>query len=139
MSFTLVRSYFRARCKAVGMTEHVDAFNNNNIASTVIDKSFHLGPPSGRNRKLNQEDHEFDIGLELSVYFKGYRNPSEGLDRAIEMTETLVKEIEKPSNRLGTCLKNVVIQSINWEALDDSNDNAIRARISCNIVTSLAL
>jgi hypothetical protein len=139
MSFTEVRSYFRARCKAVGLTEHTDAFNNNNIPSTVIDKSFHLGAPAGSSRKLNQNDHEFDIGMELVVYFKGYRNPSEGLDRSIEVIETLVKEIEKPSNRLGVCLKNVVVQSVNWEALADSNDNSIRARVSCNVITSLGL
>jgi len=139
MSFALVRPYFRARCKVVGLTEHVDAFNNDNIPSTIIDKAFHLGAPGGSSRKLNQNDHEFDIDFEFSVYFKGYRNPSEGLDRAIETIETLVKEIEKPSNRLGTCLKNVVTQSINFESLADSNDNAIRARISCNIVTSLSL
>lgn len=139
MSFTLARSYLRARCKAVGLTEHVDAFNTMNIPSNIIDKSFQLGAPTGASRKLNQNDHEFNINMELVVYVKGYRSPADGLDRCIEIVENLVKEIEKPSNRLGTCLKNVVCDSLNFEAIDESNDNVIRARVGCVAVTSLAL
>lgn len=139
MSFSLVRSYFRARCKSVGLSEHLDAFNSSNIPSTIMDKSFYLGSPVISSRKLNQNDHEFDIVMDMSVFFKGYRDPSEGLDRAIESIELLVKEIEKPSNRLGACIKNVVTQNIAMEAIADSNDNAIRVRISCNVITSLGL
>lgn len=139
MSLSLVRPYFKARCLAVGLTEHPDEFNIDNIPSTIIDKSFHVGLTSANGDKLNQNDQEISAPVEVVFYYKGFRDPSDGLDKAIAKSEELIKEAERPSNRLGACIKNVNLNSIVYEALSLGNDNVIRTRIVFNIKTSLAL
>jgi hypothetical protein len=137
MSLTLVRSYFRARCVAKGLVEHPDAFNIDNIGSTIIDGSFHVGFFSANGLKLNQNDQEIEASVEVVFYTKGYRTPSDALDKAILKAEDLIKECEKPSNRIGSGIKNVFLNNIVFEPIADSNDNAIRTRISFSIITIL--
>lgn len=139
MSLSLVRPYFKARCLAVGLTEHPDVFNFNNVPSTIIDYSFHVEFFSANGTRLNQNDQEITIPCEVLFYVKGYRNPAEGMDRAIAKAESLIYEVLRPVNRLGTCLKNVSLGSINFEPLSNANDNAIKTRISFNVFTSLFL
>lgn len=139
MSMTLVKPFFKARCLAVSLTEHPDGFAIDNIPSTLIDRSFHINFSSVTGRKLNQNDQEVEGSVEVVFYIKGYRNVSEGIDKAIEKAEALVKEVEKPANRLGSSLKLVTFQTMQLEPIDASNDNAIRARLVFNVLTILSL
>jgi hypothetical protein len=139
MSLTLVRPYFKARCLAVGLTEHTDVFNFQNVPSSIVDYSFHVEFFSANGVKLNQHDQEITIPCNVSFYVKGYRNPAEGMDKAIAKCEALIKEVLAPANRLGQCLKNVTLGSVAFEPIAASNDNSIKVQISFNVFTSLAL
>lgn len=139
MSMTLVRSYFKARCLTVGMKEHNDAFNEDNVASTVIDNSFHVLLSGFNGRKLNQNDQEIECSVTVTFWVKGFKKPTEGLDRAVSKSEVLLKETLKNSNRLGQCLKNVVFNSVNYSALSEDNDNAVKVTMNFTAFTSLVI
>jgi hypothetical protein len=139
MSMTAVRSYFKARCIALGMKEHDDGFNEDNVASTVLDNSFHVLLGNFSGRKLNQSDQEMDCPVTVTFWVKGFRRPVEGLDKAILKSELLVKETLKNSNRLGQSIKNVTLGSVNFAALSDDNDNAVKVTLSFTALISLAI
>jgi len=139
MSMVLVRPYFIARAKAVGLKEHLDAFNEENVASTTVNNSFHVLLSSFAGRKLNQHDQEIDCGVTLTFWIKGYRKPIEALDAAVQKSETLLKEVVKNSNRLGQCLKNVVFNNVSYEPLSEDNDNAIKVTMTFTAFTSILI
>lgn len=139
MSMTLVRSYFRSRCLAVGLKEHTDAFNDENIPSTYLDNSFHVLLNDFSGVKLNQSTQEINCDVTVSFWVKGFRNPTAGLDSAVSKSETLLKEVLKNSNRLGQCLKNVVFNNVSYEALSDDNDNAIKVTMSFTAFTDILI
>jgi hypothetical protein len=139
MSMTLVKAYFAARCRAVGLSEHTDGFNEENIAASNIDNSFHILLGSFSGRKLNQSDQEIDCPVIVSFWVKGFADPAEGIDRAVQLGETLLKETLKNSNRLGQCLKNVTFSSMSVEPLSTDNDNAIKVSMSFTAFTSLLI
>lgn len=139
MSLSSVRSYFRSRCLAVGLKEHADAFNEENIASTYLDNSFHVMLNGFSGIKLNQNDQEVRCGVIVSFWIKGFRNPTEGLDRAVSKSELLIKETLKNSNRLGQCLKNVVFLDVAYAALSEDNDNAIKVTLNFEALTILEI
>lgn len=139
MSVTSVKSYFRARCIASGLTEHTDGFNEANVAFTVIDKAFHILLGTFSGRKLNQNDQEIDCPVTVSFWINGYNDPADGIDRAVQLAETLIKETLKNSNRLGQSIKNVVFNTMSLEPLDGSTDNTVKVTISFTALVSMAI
>jgi hypothetical protein len=138
MSLTAIRSYYKARGEAVGLTYHDDAFNIENISSSVIDKAFGFLIAGFSGVKLNQHDQEILVPIEIVFYVKGYRTSTDGLDSALLYAENLIKEVEAPSKRLGQSIKNITLGSCTIEPME-SNDNLVRARISFNNQIHLSL
>jgi hypothetical protein len=139
MSMTAVRSYFKSRCLAVGMKEHDDGFNEDNVASTVLDNSFHILLGNFSGRKLNQSDQEMDCSVTVSFWVKGFRKPNEGIDKAVLKSEALLKETLKNSNRLGQSIKNISLGGVSFSALSDDNDNAVKCTMSFTALITLAI
>lgn len=139
MSLSLIRPYFKARCEAVGLRSVGDAFNVDEVAASIIDMGFHVGFFNSTGIKLNQNDQEIESSVEVTFYLKGFRNPQDGFDKAVVKVEQLIREVEKPENRLGSCLKNVSLDSINIEPYSGDNDNLIKVRTAFDVVTSLNL
>jgi hypothetical protein len=139
MSFDSVRLYFKARCEAVGLVEHDDAFNADNIPDTVIDGSYHVSFNSFNGIKSNQNDQELSVPVTVEFYVKGFRYPNEGVDSALILAEALIKEVQKPVNRLGQVLKNISTSDGVIEPITLANDNIIRVRIIFNVVMVLDL
>lgn len=139
MSLTLVRAYFRSRCLAVGLKEHDDAFNEDNVASTTLDNSFHVLLNGFTGRKLNQSDQEIECAVIVTFWVKGFRKPTDGLDRAVSKSELLLKESLKNSNRLGQSIKNVVFNNVSYTALSEDNDNSVKVTMNFTALISLAI
>lgn len=136
----LIRKYFVDRCKAIGLTEWTDAFNYENIPSNLINYSFFIESPVFEGVKaISNYDQEINCRVEVKFFIKGYRTPKEAMDKAIEKSEALLKEVLKPTNRLGQCLKNVVFNSVNVEPFAGSNDNLIMVTASFTAFTSLKI
>jgi hypothetical protein len=134
---TALKPYFIARCKAVDLVEHKDAFNEENIPQ--LDKAFHvlLGDFSGMPQ--GGREQQFSCPVTVTFWIKGYKNPSEGLDKAVQKAEALVKECLKPANRLGTLIKNVFIGSVKTDAASGSNDNVVKVTLSFSTIINLDL
>ncbi len=124
--------YFRARCKAIGLKEWTDGFNYQNIPSNILDKSYHLMHGTMTGLKQNQQDQEINFPIQVRIFTKGHREPSLAIDSAIQLTENLIIECLKPTNRLtqSSGIKNIVFENANYEPIDGSNDNAIVATIN---------
>lgn len=136
----LVRKYFKDRCKAIGLTEWADAFNYENIPSNLINFSFFIDSPTFQSAKvLTNFDQEINCTVDVRYFVKGYRTPNEAMDKAIEKAESLVIECLKPTNRLGSCLKNCVFNTINIEPIGATNDNLIMVTANFTAFTSLKI
>lgn len=137
MSITAIKPYFRERLESLDYREWRDGFNFENIPSNLLDKSFHVYIPLGNGVSLNQQARELTANVELRLFFKGYRDISEGIDRAIEGIEDVIVEVEKSENRLAQTFKNVLLQGFFINPLNVSNDNSILVEMQFTVFTIL--
>lgn len=137
---TDVRAYLRARAIAVGLHEWTDAFNVDNIPSTVIDKSFHLTMGVAEGIQRNQRDQEIEYPVEIRIAVKGFRSPADGVDQALAFAEALVVEALDPPNSLTqTRIKTVFFQALAVDPVAQSNDNLVVATLSLRVMGALAV
>ena len=139
MSLTLIKPYFKVRCEAVGLKPVGDAFDNENIATTVINYGYNIEFFSASGVSINQNTQDISVPVDVVFFVKGFRSPQDGFDKAIVKVEQLIKEVEAPANRLGSCLKNVKLNQISIEPFSDSNDNLVKVKTSFDVFTSLIL
>lgn len=139
MSITALRPYFKTRCETVGLKQHMDVFNLDNIPSSVMDLSYHIGAPRIDGTKLNQNDQEISASIDISFFIKGARLVSDAIDKAISKSNDLIVEAQKPVNRIGVLIKNVSLSSVIYEPIDASNDNSVKCTVSFNCVLTIQL
>lgn len=135
MSFVTLRAYFEARMQAVDpeLREWEDAFNIENIPSNVLDKAWHLEFGAFTYSGTAHLCMSFNCPVRLRVFLKGYRNPKEAVDLGVILSDAIVKEACKPSNRLTQpSIKNVLPSVINVQALTESNDNVALLDLTFN-------
>lgn len=126
MSFTDLRPYFQKRMKTVDpdFKEWADAFNIENIPSTILDKSWHIefGPFSYIGTA--HTCLHFSCPVRIQVFFKGYRDPQKGVDYGLKNAHAIVKEVCNPLYRLNQAkIKNVLPNLIDIRELAQGNDN----------------
>lgn len=134
MSFSRLRPYFKERLVTVDpeLAEWEDAFNEENIPATVIDKAYHLAFGPGLAGSLNQDCLPFTWNVTLNIYLKGYSTPKDAVDTALSTSEAILKECLKHSNRLADSavnaarIVNVKSTSIVLAPLATSNDNIVK-------------
>ena len=126
MSFIDLRSYFEARMKTVDpdLRQWKDAFNIENIPSTILDKSWHVNFGPFSYIGTAHTCLSFTCPVTLQVFLKGYREPKEAVDSAMKFADAIVKESCKPTNRLNQPnIKNVLPNLISIRELAQANDN----------------
>lgn len=129
-----IRPYFTTVAKSLGLKEHTDAFYDENIASSVIDKSFHVLLEQGSLSRTDQLLLGMSIPCRVRFWIKGYQTPTQAVTKAEELAEVFIKEACKSSLRLSqACIKNVLPSTVQVEALTDDNDNVAQATISFNV------
>jgi hypothetical protein len=137
MSLKVVRPFFRSVLNSQGYVEWVDGFNTQNIPSTILEKgAYFIETVDCQGVKLNQLDQELDLTCVVYLFFKGHRKPADALDFAIGKSEDLMKEILKPSNRVGQHeegIKNVVFENFLIEPKDATNDNIVQVQLNFNL------
>lgn len=142
MSQASVIPYFREVMTSLNHKEWKDAFSDDNIPSTIVDRSYHLLLGSGSAIKQNQEVIEINQPVSLKLYVKGYRDTADGRDRAITFMESIIKKaLETDRRAAGTYasgIKNVLLLSSDLDELDVSNDNIIRVTLNFNCIVMLA-
>ena len=130
MSLTVVRPFLRDRMEALGFDEHRDAFNTDNIASTIMDNTFHMETGTISSEAANQIDHDFDYPIVLRVFKKGFRNTVEAYDAIDQTAQDILEDLLDPEVRLGTAIKDIVPDTILSVELDSTNDNIIVLEMS---------
>jgi hypothetical protein len=135
MSIKFVRPYLRARLNALGFKEHTEAFNTENIASTVLNKSYHIGQGEIFNKRMQMDHSEVESSIALKFYIKGFRDTASAIDTSISLTEDILQSIISPSNRLLGNVKDVIFNSAAYEPLTVSNDNTVMATIDLKVLS----
>jgi hypothetical protein len=125
MSITNIKTYFRTHLDANGFSEWTDAFNVNNIPSNILDKAYHIQFDSINGEKMHGENQTTKSIVLVRMFFKGFRNPNEGIDTALSESNDVILDIMKPTNRFGTDVKNTKFLTMSLEPVSDSNDNSI--------------
>ena len=136
MSLSAIRPYFRTHLKALGYTEWTNAIPDNNIPSSILDRTFHLGPPQTSGVKQNQADLETDSQITIALFFKGYRDPATAEDTAIAASETALLDLLKATNRISSDIINIKLNTVIHSQLGSTNDNVIKTEMSftCKVV-----
>ena len=143
MSLTSVLPYFRSvMTTALNHREWKDAFSDDNIPSTIIDRSYHLLLGESSNIKQNQDLIEVLQPVSVKLYIKGFRDTSEGRDRAVQYQEAAIKEALETDRRGAayTGIKNVLYQGGGLTELSTDNDNLIRITLNfnCHVIMAAA-
>lgn len=143
MSLTSVLPYFRSvMTTSLNHKEWKEAFADDNIPSTIIDRSYHLLLGDTSNIKQNQDLIEITQPVSVKLYVKGYRNTSDGRDRAVEYQEAIIKEALETDRRATTYsgIKNVIYQGGGLTELAVDNDNLIRVTLNfnCHVIMAAA-
>lgn len=128
MSLTDVRPYFTNRLTALGFTEWDDAFQDDNIPSTILDRAFFQTLIGVTGETTTALDVELTATVEVRCFFKGYREPVLALNEAIDRSEKVIKSCVNTLNQAGTGIKGVYLNSLGLEPINlDGNDNVVKA------------
>ncbi len=122
--------YLRGVLNDLGYVEHEDEFDQDNIANSVIDKTYLVTPKGLTSSRSSHLTYEWTFPVVVSLFFSGHRRPSDAVDSAIESIELFLDEaldIEKRYSVEG--LSDLYATSIDFAPVDESNDTIIQASI----------
>lgn len=123
MSLTEVRPYFRTRLDALGYEEWTDGFDFEQVPETILDRSYHLTVGS---MSLINSDHtviNMSYPILVRIYLKGFRDPAEAIDDAIEAGEAIICDITSVTNGMQQGIKDVTFNSFDILPKNANNDN----------------
>lgn len=133
MSWELCYDYFKSKLEALGLQEHEEGFDSENIASTLIDGSFWQNTRLITGDGLTNQSQEVRIDHEVSVYFKGFRSPRDAQKLALQKAQAIVKACVDHKAQLDP-FKGVYLVDLSLEPLNDSlNDNIVKVTIAFEI------
>lgn len=139
MSFQNLKPYFQDRMIVAlpDSNEWEDAFNIENIPSTILDRAWHIDFGPFVYTGTAHTCLSFDCPVRISIFLKGYRSPNEAVDNAMIYANTVITEVCKPLNRLNQAtIKNILPNTVDVRGLAQSNDNAAVLELSfdCKII-----
>lgn len=121
MSLQKARSYFKTHLKALGYTEHLDGFQDENLGEINLNKAFHVRALSISGGSINQLDQRTDTVIVVSTYYKGLRNADEANQTALKEVEKVLKECVNITNRTSDGVLNVVFNRADIRPVSDTN------------------
>lgn len=135
MSLTSVVPLYRTQMDGLGYEEWTDAFNVENIPSTILDGAYHIEVGSGDGAVINQHVLNTNFPIVLRLFRRGFRDPASMRDEMLGELQTIVCDILAPSVRLSSGVKNIVFNGWVLSPLSDTNDNSIMLEMNfTNIV-----
>lgn len=134
MSISLVKPYFTQQLDALGLTEWTDAFGEDNLPSTVVDRSYHQRVVTVNGTSVNQETLEYLINHELKIYFKSFNDTDLGIDNALIESESVIVKCCNLPDYSTAGLKGVFLDSMDVSPFDNEvNDNLMVATIQFSV------
>ena len=135
MSFKPIRTYLTDRLTEIDsdFTVFDNGFNSDQIGDNNFNKRFHIFYGSVATTASNQNTTTDVVTAVVNLFFSGSRNSTDELDEAMDFANQYRINCLRRTKYAGqTFIKNVVCQLIEAEPLD-TNDNAIRIRLTFNI------
>lgn len=126
------QNYYKAILETQGIEEWPDAFNSENIPSTLLSNSYHLSYSIDSVSSDANYGIENEIDTEIKIFKKGYRNSRESLDLAMSEAIELRQLFMSPKSLATFTEANIIgITSVSIipEQLQD-NDNSIIVTLS---------
>lgn len=130
MSIKNIRPYFNEKLKTLSYREHRDGFNVDNIASTVLDKAYHVFVNPVTVESTSSNGQELTATVTLQLVYKGNRDMTSGLERAEELSQQVLFSLMALSRLNQTGIKNVLFEQMSFEPYATSNDNVIRCTMT---------
>lgn len=130
MSISLIRPYVTKQLTTLGYIEWDDAFGEDNIPSTLVDRAFHqrMGRISGVG--LNQETLEYITTFEIKIYFKGFNNPEQAVDQSLIECEGVIVKMLDIVDYTTAGIKGITFNALNVDPFDQTlNDNLVVATL----------
>ena len=135
MSLSTIRPFFTARLLEVDsdFKPHVEPFTDENIGDNVFNKKYHIFYGSVQSTVPNQNTTQDVVTATVSLYFKGYANAQESLDKSMDLANKFRLISMHPMKILGQeFIKRVICTQILAEPLQ-SNTEAIKITLTFNI------
>lgn len=127
--------YVRSKLDLMGYMEHVDEYDDDNIAATIIDRSYKITPGSLSSSRSNHSDFEWTFPVTVDLWFRGFNKPSDALDYAIERVESFLDNTLDLGDRFNVAgLREIYSTSIDFKPLSESNDCIIQASIGLTAI-----
>ena len=134
MSISLIKPYFTQQLNALGLTEWTDAFGEDNLPSTVVDRSYHQRVVTVSGTSINQETLEYLVNHELKIYFKSFNDTDLGVDNALIESESVIVKCCNLPDYSTAGLKGVFLDSMDVSPFDNEvNDNLMVATIQFSV------
>lgn len=134
MSISLIKPYFTQQLNALGLTEWTDAFGEDNLPSTVVDRSYHQRVVTVSGTSINQETLEYLVNHELKIYFKSFNDTDLGVDNALIESESVIVKCCNLPEYSTAGLKGVFLDSMDVSPFDNEvNDNLMVATIQFSV------
>lgn len=134
MSQTLVLTrvipYLRNVLQDMGYVEHDDEFDSENIANTVINKTFLITPSGITASVASHTSFEWTFSIVVNLFFEGYRKPSDAIDGALENVELFLDQVLDINKRYAIeGVQTLRPTNVDFEPVEESNDSIIKASI----------
>lgn len=134
MSISLIKPYFTQQLNTLGLTEWTDAFGEDNLPSTVVDRSYHQRVVTVSGTSINQETLEYLVNHELKIYFKSFNDTDLGVDNALIESESVIVKCCNLPDYSTAGLKGVFLDSMDVSPFDNEvNDNLMVATIQFSV------
>lgn len=139
MSLTTIKPFFRTRLNELGLKEHKDVFNLDNIPSSLLDGSYHIAMGDAQGVQTTASDVVINQSAEVRFFFKGFRNVEEADIKARQKANEVISSVCFVGNH-STTIKGVYLDSFICEPFEnDQNDNVVVGILTFSVRTHICI
>ena len=128
MTISQVRTYFDGIINSVdsSIKKWDKFFDRDNIPRNLQAKAYHLSYGNLASQELADLSTDDDLTVVIELYFKQKRDHQSTFDTAMDTAHSIRMEAIKPQNAMvGANIKNVILNSMVPEVLDNSDSSVI--------------
>lgn len=139
MSVNVAFDYIEAKVSESGFTQWEAPFNKEDIASTIIDRSFHVSLVSTERESQGNQSLTMRHGFDVSLFFKGYRDTKESAHELLSIAESVILNLCNYHNDWNAINQ---VQFVRLELLpfdEQDNQSILVGVIRVDVILSLCL
>lgn len=111
------------------------SFKYDSIPSTLMHRAFHIAPGQFDSGPANQNVHLFAAPYTIRIFFKGYRNPIDALNEAMNAASDVCEGLLRSAVRLSTPgIKDIRPRTIQPIQISTTNDNSVLVEMIFDVV-----